>query len=501
MDGKGNTGAGRDVKAAKAICMAVLCGLLVMMLCLIPANIFLLNFPGWVMGASGILLCGGLAAYFFRFRPGTAAKTILSVIFAGTSFVCAISPCLIPWWNSYTFKAYHGKILNYDEMISGRKAEDDLKTLKYYLEKLHPLFQKGLTTEVKEAYEQVLGRLEEAEQITVNDFRREIQTVLHPIGDAHTTTYNDYPGDKYLKTAPPKSREGYGIRSVNGKNVEQIIEEARRYCCYETEEWISIDLGSLASLEFYGFSSPFTYEWSRDDEIITESCTEADFVGWEQYLEIYEQYFGAEESKEFVVCEIDEERSLAVLTLTQCEYNQTYIDCVREMFTQVKQKGIQNVAVDLRGNGGGSSMVGNEFVKYLPMGSYADGSYDWRWGPFMIHCDNSSVTNRRYEDLTFEGNVYVLTDRNSFSAAKDFAMLIQDNDLGKILGEASANNVRGYGEVAAFYLPNTGLFVQISTKKWYRIDENNPADYVCPDYPCEGGEAVEKLYELLKADE
>ena len=80
-------------------------------------------------------------------------------------------------------------------------------------------------------------------------------------------------------------------------------------------------------------------------------------------------------------------------------------------------------------------------------------------------------------------------------------MLIQDNDLGKILGEASANNVRGYGEVAAFYLPNTGLFVQISTKKWYRIDENNPADYVCPDYPCEGGEAVEKLYELLKADE
>ena len=34
-------------------------------------------------------------------------------------------------------------------------------------------------------------------------------------------------------------------RSVNGKNVEQIIEEARRYCCYETEEWISIDLGSL----------------------------------------------------------------------------------------------------------------------------------------------------------------------------------------------------------------------------------------------------------------
>ena len=47
-------------------------------------------------------------------------------------------------------------------------------------------------------------------------------------------------------------------------------------------------------------------------------------------------------------------------------------------------------------------------------------------------------------------------------------MLIQDNHLGKIIGEPSANSVNGYGEVAYFYLPNTGLFAQVSTKKWYR---------------------------------
>ncbi|MCX4287574.1 MAG: S41 family peptidase [Clostridia bacterium] len=57
----------------------------------------------------------------------------------------------------------------------------------------------------------------------------------------------------------------------------------------------------------------------------------------------------------------------------------------------------------------------------------------------------------------------------SFSAAKDFAMLIQDNRLGKVVGEPSANAVNGYGEVTYFYLPNTGLYVQISTKKWYGI--------------------------------
>lgn len=78
-------------------------------------------------------------------------------------------------------------------------------------------------------------------------------------------------------------------------------------------------------------------------------------------------------------------------------------------------------------------------------------------------------------------------------------MLIQDNHLGQVLGEASANSVNGYGEVAAFYLPNTGLFVQISTKKWYRIDENNSEDYVLPDFPCESGQAMGKLYEVIAA--
>lgn len=488
----------KEERAGRKIsCMAALCGMLVLIVFLIPANIFLVNFPGWVMGVLCILLCCCLAAYFLRFKTGRAAKIILPVLFAGVSFVCSFAPYLIPYWNSYTFKSYQGRILNYDEVISGRQAVDDLKTLKYYLEKLHPLFQDGLTKEVNDVYEQVLHRLEGTEQITVNDFRREIQTVLHPIQDAHTTTYNNYPHDKYLKTAPQKICEGYGIRSVNGKTVKQIIEEAKPYYCYETEDWINIDLGSLASLDFYGFSAPFTYEWSRDGDVITESCTEEDFVTWDEYQEIYELYSSGEESGEFVSYEIDEGKSLAVLTLTQCRYNQTYIDCVREMFTEVKRLGIQNVAVDLRGNGGGTSMVGNEFVKYLSVDSYADGSCDWRWGPFTIHCNAGSIKNRQYEDLLFNGNVYVLTDRRSFSSAKDFAMLIQDNDLGQILGEASANSVNGYGEVAGFYLPNTGLFVQISTKKWYRIDENNPEDYVFPDYPCEGGHAMEELYKVV----
>jgi len=141
-------------------------------------------------------------------------------------------------------------------------------------------------------------------------------------------------------------------------------------------------------------------------------------------------------------------------------------------------------------------MVGNEFIKYLPVDSYYDGPYDWRWGFLEFH-SNVKISNKQYKNLLFNGNVYILTDYDSFSAAKDFAMLIQDNRLGKVVGEPSANAVNGYGEVTYFYLPNTGLYVQISTKKWYRIDSTNTDEYVMPDYPCESKNCFDKLFEVI----
>lgn len=301
---------------------------------------------------------------------------------------------------------------------------------------------------------------------------------------------------KHLKNILKKHSQNYDIVEINGKSVEQIYKDAEPYYCYETEAWINIDLGSLANLDFLDYSEPFIYKWSNGEDTITETYTTNDFVSWDEFVEIRNQYYTPSESKDFVYYDIDEQKSLAVLTLTECNYNQTYIDCVKAMFSEVKQKNIQTVAVDLRGNGGGNSMVGNEFIKYLPVDNYYDGAYDWRWGFCEFH-RSPKISNHQYKNLLFNGKVYILTDYDSFSAAKDFAILIQDNHLGKVVGEPSVNAVNGYGEITYFYLPNTGLFVQISTKKWYKIDSTNTDEYVMPDYPCDGMDCFNKLYEII----
>ena len=485
-----------SARTRKAISLATLCFLVLLTFALIPINVFWVNFPEWVTVLMSALFCGGLAAYLVFFRVSFAARILLPILFGAAALLCSLFPYTVPYWNSYVFKDYGGAIRNFDEIISYEAAKEDLAALKKHLTRTHPLFRDGLTEEVEAAYGQSLERLANADEITVNDLRREIQTVLHLIGDAHTSTYNNYPEDTYLKAFVQKNSEGFFVAAINGKTVGEIFEDARPYFCYETEDWINIDLGSLAMLDFLGYDEPFTYQWSDGGEAIEETYIADDFVSWNEFLEIRREYYEPEESADFVYYDIDGERSLAVLTLTQCIYDQTYIDCVRAMFTEVKQKNIRNVAVDLRGNGGGNSQVANEFIRYLPVDSYFDGPYDWRWGFLNFH-SSGRTTNRKYEDLIFDGNVYILTDNGSFSSAKDFAMLIQDNRLGKVVGEPSANSVNGYGEVVIFHLPNTGLLVQISTKKWYRIDSGNPDDYVMPDFPCKSSDCLEKLYEII----
>ncbi|MDE6586263.1 MAG: hypothetical protein K2K80_06260, partial [Clostridia bacterium] len=483
-------------KVIKIISMSTLGLLAVLTFALIPINIFCANFPEWVTVLLSVLFCGGLVAYLIIFRTKLVTKIVLPIVFGLVAVVCSFLPYMVPYWNSYAFKYYDGVRLNYDEVISYEAAKEDFNALNNHLERTHPMFKNGLTDEIKTAYNAALGRLQKRDKITVNDLRREMQSVLHLMGDAHTSTYISSLVDTYLKALPQKYSQGYDISAINGKTVKQIYEDAKPYYCYETEDWINIDLGSLETLDFLGYSAPFIYTWSNGENTIEETYTASDFVSWNEFVEIRNEYHTPSEPKDFVYYDIDEQKSLAVLTLTECNYNQAYIDCVNAMFTEVKQKNIQNVAVDLRGNGGGSSMVGNEFIKYLPVDSYYDGPYDWRWGFIDFH-SSPEISNNRYNNLLFDGNVYVLTDYGSFSAAKDFAMLIQDNHLGKIVGEPSANAVNSYGEITYFYLPNTGLYIQISTKKWYRIDSTNTDEYVMPDYPCESKDSFEKLYKVI----
>lgn len=116
---------------------------------------------------------------------------------------------------------------------------------------------------------------------------------------------------------------------------------------------------------------------------------------------------------------------------------------------------------------------------------------------FIFPMGKGIMENKKYTELTFGGNVYVLTSSGTFSSAMMFAEYIKDNHLGTIIGEAPGNIPSGYGDITIFQLPESGLYMHVSTKKFFRADKESDDFLVSPDMECNAEDAFAYLYEVL----
>ncbi len=411
-----------------------------------------------------------------------------------------------PYWNGIYFRLnadYYSH--SYDDSLTGKQAVCDLEYAMKYLKKLHPALYDGIPEDINVQYEKVLRKLGQAEKITINELSREIESIFTLLGDGHTYVRGNYTDRHYLKYLHGWINNGFKISAVNGVPVTQLLDDKAAYYSYEAKSWeyhwLINDVDNIEGLDYLGVSVgggvEYTFE-NEDGRIYTERYDKEDFVPYEEYLEFNGMNDSdTTENGNFVSYEIDMEHSLAILTLDSCTYNDEYISYLKEMFTEVKAHGIENVAVDIRNNGGGSSQVINEFLRYLDIDSYKEASLKWRLGIFYLPFESGTCKNDKYSELTFKGDLYLLTATNTFSSAMMFAEYVKDNQLGLIIGEAPGNDPNGYGEIVCFKLPNSQIFMQISTKQFVRADRECTDKLVTPDIECPSEKALEKLYELL----
>ena len=78
------------------------------------------------------------------------------------------------------------------------------------------------------------------------------------------------------------------------------------------------------------------------------------------------------------------------------------------------------------------------------------------------------------------------------------ARVADAHDLGTIIGEPPGNDPNGFGDVANFRLGNSGLYMSVSTKQFFRPDRECTDRLVEPDVKCESREAMEVLYILAQ---
>jgi len=200
---------------------------------------------------------------------------------------------------------------------------------------------------------------------------------------------------------------------------------------------------------------------------------------------------------------------------------------LENMFEEMSEEGVKTLIVDLRGNGGGSSIYGEQLLYHLDVPSdirqfsvairfsplyreFFPDAYSWyashyteKYGrqlpdSLIVTSDFASddTSTAFFQNVTdpksdyyiertrtvFKGNVYFLVGDGTYSSAIILSTLIKDNNLFTIVGQPTRGRPSHYGETLVLKLPHSGIVCRISCKKFFRPDVSKDSeDCLYPD--------------------
>ncbi|GMM92710.1 S41 family peptidase [Qipengyuania sp. MTN3-11] len=185
---------------------------------------------------------------------------------------------------------------------------------------------------------------------------------------------------------------------------------------------------------------------------------------------------------------------------------------VAQAFAALANSGARDLIVDLRGNGGGDASFSDLIIARLTDQPYRHSArYEIRAGPntkavwagrdanpetlsgriaaaLRTAADGERVSIdlpaiQPITDDGFNGRVWVLVDRHSFSNAAVVAALMQDLDIAAVMGEETADVPTTYGAVESFALPNSGASIVYPKAYMVRPSGSEAIRGVVPDFP------------------
>ncbi|WP_162551089.1 S41 family peptidase [Paenibacillus tepidiphilus] len=287
-------------------------------------------------------------------------------------------------------------------------------------------------------------------------------------------------------------RAGDIVTAIGGRSIGELEQALKELIPAENMNWVR----STGATYLRTVTVLRHLDMIRDGQVVVEALRGKQNVSdvytlSANYEEGYNPYPSGREAFSY---SIEDDLPLAVFRLNECTYNAAYREMVKQFFSEVADKGIKHIAVDIRNNGGGNSVVIDEFLSYLKVREYTGFGALIRYSPQAKQANNLEqdqgfkqfergvIQNPAPAGQPYDGKLYILTSPRTFSSANWFAVIVQDNGLGSVIGEATGNRPTSYGNVIPFSLPSSGIMFQTSYCSWERPDpERDPAESVFPD--------------------
>ena len=186
---------------------------------------------------------------------------------------------------------------------------------------------------------------------------------------------------------------------------------------------------------------------------------------------------------------------------------QQYKIFIDSVFTEIKTKNSKNLILDLRNNAGGHNVLSDYVVSY-----FANRPFTWN-SKFTLKTSailkeqtriQNDTTDSYFKQILahkdgtyykypfenympqpkskrFEGTVYTLINRHTYSMAAVTAAMIQDYGFASIVGEETGDFPTLHAAQFSYSLPETGIIVKVPKGYFVRPNGNDNRQGVIPD--------------------
>ena len=305
---------------------------------------------------------------------------------------------------------------------------------------------------------------------------------------------------------------GSELLAINGIAKEKLLKRAMDYACIEGD---AEDARKNVAVSILTICAGLKVAYQSTNQVkvvdyITGDTLDVSVKGY-QRKEFYKERTRQSQALHPypVQLKLDSDNNLAILQVSTFapSSSKKYRRQIADSFRQIKESKLQNLILDLRNNGGGSSSLVEYLYSFIDTAGYNT--------PSNVIGRNSRLSNSRSRlmnsvfadvvmalffardedvqsfrhfaqlplgavdtvyfknpakqapDAVYNGNCYVLMNGLTASAAVDFTSAFKKRNRGVLVGRQCLGPITGtWGNPAAFTLPKTGLRVSISTIRY-----------------------------------
>ncbi|OFY39088.1 MAG: hypothetical protein A2X18_09345 [Bacteroidetes bacterium GWF2_40_14] len=401
--------------------------------------------------------------------------------------------------------------------ISKSKAINDLEFMMQSLENIHPDIYDFIS---KDSFLVQYNRITSELPVSISetDFHKTCARLTSYFGTGHTTPIANLIGKRmqliFKRVFPYRTRiidnrlfvtdnlclinripVGSEITEINGKEINQLMIEWSQLVSYENDAFRNSQITQPFNIGLWNNFKQFNIKYKEYGSNEIKEIRAQGGIFSNMY-----SFFMLQKPKKLFFNQISPE--IGYIGFFDCHDLKDFQEFYKSTFSELKNKGITNLIIDIRANGGGHTEIGAELMQYIFHQPFkeidsaivkvsneliATGKVDKKLGRDKKEVGKTYTRvlepyQLRDNSLRFTGKTYLLTDKGTFSAGQVFASAYKCYGNGIIIGEETGGITVSFGDIHIFDLPNTGIKIMTSWEKSYSACGVDNRHGVIPDY-------------------